>query len=200
MTHSFHPLLPYLILSSLVWLTVYSVRRWLPSAWAPLTRWPSAESPASHVLQGLPSVILGAIGASLTSPGEPVWSAVYGAIAGALAPLWHHLLRALPCPYQGVLRDAVWSSSKRAEAWAKAQDAGKVGLLVLLLVGCQSTLSPAQQAERQACLAHVESEWNRRADLLCPSDSVYWDDCAHALELEHELAVQQRGCSEDVRK
>lgn len=184
----------------LCWIIIYSVRRWLPAVWSPLTRWPSAESPASHALQGLPSALLGAGLAWLSSPEGSVESALLGALLGALAPIGHHVLRLLPGPYQGALRDAAWRAASKAEKWAAAKDAGKVGVLLLLLSGCTSTLTPAQQVERQACLAHVELTWDRRADALCPPGEVYWDDCEHAETLEKQLADAQRACSEEVRK
>jgi len=98
-----HWLAPWVVLSVATWLFVYAIRRWLPSLWEPLTRWPSGDTPASHVLQALPSAIIGAAWASATTD-ESAGMAVYGAVAGLAAPLIHHVLRALPGPYRGALR------------------------------------------------------------------------------------------------
>lgn len=71
--------------------------------------------------------------------------------------------------------------------------------LALIVVGC-STLSPAQQAQRQECLAKVELGWHLEAERLCPPDAVYWDDCEHAELLESQLADRQRACSEGAHR
>lgn len=138
---SAHPLLPWLALVGLVWSIVYIVRRWLPALWVPLTRWPSPESPASHVLQGLPSVLLGAALGAIATPDGDASAAVYGALAGALAPLWHHALRALPGPYQGALRDAARRAADRLRG------VGRASLLIgaLLFSGCAVPLGTAQR-------------------------------------------------------
>lgn len=179
------------LVTGAVWAAVYAVRRWLPRAWLPLTRWPSPDSSAAHVVQSLPSVLLGA---AVGVPSGDAALAVWGAAAGALAPLWHHALRALPGPYEGALRDAAQRVSDRI------RDTLSSLLVVLGLGGCGAGLTPAQQLKRQACLARVESDWDRRAERECPPSEVYWDDCERATELERELAAAQRACSEGVRR
>lgn len=71
----------------------------------------------------------------------------------------------------------------------------------LLLTGCSifgGPLTPGQQIQRQHCLTRVESAWREKAEKLCPSDVVYWDECTRSEALEEELAASQRKCSEDA--
>ncbi|HSC87431.1 MAG TPA: hypothetical protein VLC09_09190 [Polyangiaceae bacterium] len=186
-----HPLLPWGLLTLSTWLLVYSVRRWLPSLWLPLTLWPNPEGPASVVVQGLPSVIFAAAFAGVTT-GEPI-NTVLGAVAGALAPLWHHALRWLPGPYQGALHAAATQAAKRVAAWEKAKKAGGASLLVLLVLGCSPKLPPDEPAY-QACQARVASDWRQRRRELCPPAEVQWLECSHRVALMAELEAEQEAC------
>lgn len=95
-----HPAAPWAFLTLAVWLSVYVVRRYLPDAWAALEKFGPVQAPASTVFQALPSVMAGALaGVALT--GGDYREAWKGAAAGALAPLVHHVLKALPVPYRG---------------------------------------------------------------------------------------------------
>lgn len=73
----------------------------------------------------------------------------------------------------------------------------------LLMCGCgffSGPLTPNQQIQRQHCLTRVESAWKKKAELLCPPDQVYWDECQPSGALEDELAASQRKCSEDAHR
>lgn len=96
-----HPAAPWAVLTTAVWLAVYVVRRYLPDVWTRLETLGPANAPASTVFQALPSVLAGALaGVALT--GGDYREAWKGAAAGALAPLVHHVLKALPVvPYRG---------------------------------------------------------------------------------------------------
>lgn len=94
-----HPSAPWATLTLAIWLAVWAVRRYLPAAWALLERSTVAGSAASKLVQGLPSVLAGAlVGVGASGDYEGAWK---GALAGALAPLVHHFLRASPLPYGG---------------------------------------------------------------------------------------------------
>lgn len=95
---SFHPALPWALLTAAVWFAVYAVRRWLPDAWRVLERIGPPTRPASAVFQALPAVLAGAM-ASVFLTGGDYHQAWKGAAAGLLAPLVHHVLKALPGPY-----------------------------------------------------------------------------------------------------
>jgi hypothetical protein len=71
-------------------------------------------------------------------------------------------------------------------------------MAALALAGCYSSLPPAKQAQRQACLARVELEWDEEADRLCPPASVYWDECEHAGALELALQAEQERCTAEA--
>lgn len=111
------PSAPYLALALGLFLAVWAVRRFLPSLWLPLTLVGAPGSPLSHILQTLPSVIFGAVFAAY-STGDGVHEAVRGAVAGALAPTIHHILKLAPGPYQGALNLAA-ASFARGMGWIK---------------------------------------------------------------------------------
>lgn len=120
--------------------------------------------------------------------------------AGLSSPVMSdHCLPPLhPLLYSLALCAVVWALVYAVRRWLPQLWSSLLALLALS--GCPASLTPAQQLERQACLAEVELEWDRRADVECPPDDVYWDDCEHAPRLEVELAVEQRACSEGVRR
>lgn len=105
------PFLPVVVLSAIIMGAVYAVRRWAPNVWIRLEAIipEGTDDTVAHVLLGLPSVIAGAAFGAVSSGADPTRS-VLGAIAGALAPVFHHFLRALPIEYQGPVRDAVWKA------------------------------------------------------------------------------------------
>jgi hypothetical protein len=71
--------------------------------WAALLKWGKPGGLTEHVLQALPGVMASAAIAALGSGGDPL-QAAKGAAVAALAPLWHHLLKALPgLPYRGAM-------------------------------------------------------------------------------------------------
>lgn len=107
--YSVHPDLPWLTLTAAIFATQWLVRRYAPTLWLRVFAWlpDDAEAGLRRVVQALPSVVAGAAIPALASGGD-VWSAVLGAVCGALAPISHHVLRAVPfVPYRGELgRDA----------------------------------------------------------------------------------------------
>jgi hypothetical protein len=120
---SVNPALPWSLLTLLIFVAVYLSRKFAPKLWV----WFDSVTPdgaISHVIQGLPSVGLGAILSVLLTGGDfaASWK---GAVWGALAPTIHLILKALPGPYQGAVTAIV----------------KKVGLIALLflLVGCGAT-------------------------------------------------------------
>ncbi len=102
---AFHPAAPGAILVALVWLSQYLVRRFIPNAWEAMADLPfNGARPAATMMrkvwQALPSIATGAFLTALTGDGS-ITDAVLGAVLGALAPVWHELLKALPVPYVG---------------------------------------------------------------------------------------------------
>lgn len=95
-----HPAFPWALLTFAVWGAVYGTRRWAPTAWAFLEGYGPKGNPAANVFQALPSVMAGALAGVFLTGGDyhQAWK---GAAAGALAPLVHHALKALPVPYRG---------------------------------------------------------------------------------------------------
>lgn len=169
MTHyekleSINPILPWAILVFALWLGAYVIRTRLPALWAPLTRWPDSKRPLSKIVQGLPTVIAGAAFAGVQL--GDVEGAVLGAMAGALAPVWHHILKASPAPYRGAMSDA---AKKLINARKSA------GLLVLLAIGCGGDRPPKTAAEiltsdEVLCVAEQSASAAKRA-ASCKNDS-----------------------------
>ena len=179
------PLLPLAVLTVAIWLAVYSVRRWAPRVWRALERCVPAgtSTPVANLLMALPSVAFGAaLAASMSGEVSPV-VAFYGAIAGTMAPVLHHLLKALPwVPYGGPVRDALW---RKVQERLKMLGAG----IVLLLAGC----APARPPERNACYAKAAAD----------AAAAYLEQCAHykttrdcpaADEIEADHAKAQEAC------
>jgi hypothetical protein len=106
--------LPYSVLTVAAYGLIYAWRKLSPASWLWLeSRLPwAAELDAGEVLAknialSLPSIVIGAALAALTSGGG-VLPAVLGAVAGAFAPLLHHVRKALPFdPYRGAVADPV---------------------------------------------------------------------------------------------
>lgn len=98
-----HPLAPWLALTLAVFAPQYLVRKYRPLWWERFALLGPEAAMASKVWQGLPSVLLGALWAAFASGGD-LRAAFYGALAGALAPLKHEMLKRLPnsvVPYVG---------------------------------------------------------------------------------------------------
>lgn len=104
--------LPYSVVTCAVFAIIYGWRKLSPKSWLWLeSRLPGAlalgqgEELAHNIMLSLPSVVIGAALAALTSGGSLV-PAVLGAVAGACAPLLHHVRKALPFdPYRGAVAD-----------------------------------------------------------------------------------------------
>jgi hypothetical protein len=99
-----HPDFPWVCLTVLIWLVQYLTRRFAPKVWVVAFSWMPTDLPdmIQRIVQGLPSVLVGALIPAIASGGNPK-QALLGALFGAFAPLWHHILKSLPGPYQGVL-------------------------------------------------------------------------------------------------
>jgi len=100
---SIHPAFPWASLTVLVFLAVYASRKFAPKLWA----WFDTITPdgtVAHVFQGLPAVALGSLAGVFLQGGTDFAAAWKGAVAGALAPVLHLVLKALPVPYQGAVK------------------------------------------------------------------------------------------------
>lgn len=127
-----------------------------------------AQLPPGHRLDTVPAAILGAAWATITTGSGDPWLAVKGAVAAIVVPLIVHY---------------------RKRIAAKLGSVSSV-LALYLAHGC-AHLPESQITE---CRALTVLEWRRKADRLCPSDSVYWDDCEHAAELDAELSQRLKEC------
>lgn len=98
-----HPLAPWLALTLAIFSPQYAVRKFRPLWWERFALLGPEAALASKIWQGLPSVLLGALWGAYASGGD-ARVAFYGALAGALAPLKHELLKRIPnsvIPYVG---------------------------------------------------------------------------------------------------
>lgn len=98
-----HPLAPWVVLGGAIWLGQYLVRKYRPAWWERFALVGPENENLSKVWQALPSLVIGTAWTALSS-GWDVKLMVFGALAGALAPLWHHILKATPnwlVPYRG---------------------------------------------------------------------------------------------------
>lgn len=107
-----NPNLPWLLLVAASWSGTYAARRWAPVQWAAVIKWGKPGGLTEHLLQALPGTIAAAALGALGAGGDP-WSAAKGALAGSLAPLWHHLLKLAPVPYKGAMGERVSGPESR---------------------------------------------------------------------------------------
>lgn len=127
---SFHPVTPWALLTLGIFLTVLATRKFSPALWT----WFDSITPdgtVSHVVQGLPSVGVGAIFTALATPKGDYSEIWKGAIAGALAPVVHIALKKLPGPYQGAVS-------------AIAVRAGIAALVLMTTTGCIGSFEEAK--------------------------------------------------------
>jgi hypothetical protein len=103
-----NPDFPWICLTTVIWLAQYLTRRFAPKVWLVAFSWMPTDLPemAKRIAQGLPSVLVGAAIPAIASGGDTK-QALLGALFGAFAPLWHHILKAMPGSYQGVLTPSV---------------------------------------------------------------------------------------------
>lgn len=96
---------PWFACTVAVWLIVYAIRKHAPYVWEYFEGMGDVGATAARILQGLPSIMLGVWVSAVANGGdiENLWK---GAIAGAFAPLLHHVLKASALPYQGANGDA----------------------------------------------------------------------------------------------
>lgn len=124
---SIHPAAPWALLTLAIFAAVYLSRKFLPGLWVWFDK-VTPDGTIGHVVQGLPSIGIGAIATVILTGGDfaLAWK---GAVFGALAPVLHLILKAVPVPYQGAVA-----------AVAKKAGISLVGLvlLVLFLPGCSS--------------------------------------------------------------
>jgi hypothetical protein len=98
-----NPALPAVVLVFIIWAPQAAIRRWLPRLWEVPASWGPKAKELRRIWQALPSLAGGALVTALASKMDP-WAAVTGALLGAVAPFWHHTLKAIPfIPYQGEL-------------------------------------------------------------------------------------------------
>src|SRR5690606_5392090 len=96
---SIHPALPAALLVAVIWLSQWLVRRFVPNIWERIADAPFPSGIdvkpvvllARKVWQALPSIALGAFLASLSGDGGAT-ELVFGAVLGAVAPVWHEVL------------------------------------------------------------------------------------------------------------
>lgn len=129
-----HPMTPWLALSLGAWATVYLWRKLLPGLWLCLE---TLDKPLSIAIGALPSVIMTTAVGALTAGSDP-WIVVGASLMGVAAPLFHHLLKALPIPYRG-------------EPTAKPVPTSRTMLLLVLMCGgCGSSQREICYAESRA--------------------------------------------------
>lgn len=179
------PLLPLALLTVAIWLTVYAVRRWLPRVWLRLELCipTGTKTPVANLLLALPSVAFGAaLAASLSGEVSP-GVAFCGAIAGTMAPVLHHLLKAIPwVPYGGPVRDALW---RRVQERIRKMG----GMILMAVVGCM----PNRPPERDACYARAAAKAAESyADECADFDSTR--DCPEADKIEAKHQADQEAC------
>lgn len=143
-------LAPYSVVTLAAFGLIYAWRKLSPKSWLWLeSRLPfaaaidDAENMAKNVVLSLPSLVIGAALASLAG-GVTFPVALFGALAGACAPLLHHVRKALPFdPYRGALGD---DSPKNPHVPPLP------ALLCFLLLGCSSGPSrvPCDASDYQA--------------------------------------------------
>ena len=183
---------PVFALMFALWGAFYIVRTFFPALWLPLTKWPSEDNAISHIVQGFPSMIMGAIVGGGTTF-ELKWT-LLGALGGVLAPVWHHLVKLSPVAYQGALRDA-------ANRWVKAARNSGLMLLVLLLWGCTKQLPPDEPIY-QTCQAAALAISTAESAKLCPVPEGAegkerrdaWDLCEHRAAIMDRLKTNQEAC------
>lgn len=91
LTQNIHPAAPWLLLTLGVFATVWLTRKFIPGLWV----WFDSITPdgsIAHVVQALPSVLLGAVAGVLLQGGD-IAEAWKGALSGALAPVVHLVLK-----------------------------------------------------------------------------------------------------------
>lgn len=99
------PAAPWVILTFGIWFGAWLTRRYLPKVWDYMANLGPENETAAHVWQALPSLLAGALfEASTTGDYATAWR---GALVGAGAPLWHHLMKKSPIPYTGALNFAL---------------------------------------------------------------------------------------------
>lgn len=144
------PLGPYAALCIALWAVASVVRKRRPAWWMwLLKRWPcDPESLQAHIFQALPTTVLGGLFAGLTT--LSLEEAAFGALSGLAAPVWHHLVKLSPAPYQGALNDA-------ATKWTRARKAGLGSILFLLALGCAPQKGPTQA--QLNCIQDAANNW-----------------------------------------
>lgn len=128
---------PWVALTVGIFLFVYATRRFTPKLWVLFDKI-TPDGMLGHVLQGVPSVLIGALWTVFTTGGsfKEAW---LGALMGALAPVLHLLMK----KYTGAANvlTAIAAAQKMAQ--------GGVVLLLLGLVGCAGSFEEAKMSGMQ---------------------------------------------------
>lgn len=184
-----HPVAPGAVLALIVWAALWLVRKYAPNAWESVAKLGPTDRRASVVFQALPAVLMqGAIAAYVA--GGDVWEATKLAAWAFLAPLWHHLLKALPIvPYVGgsfpAASTAIPQPPKPPSPPGPPAFLCFVVVLHLSLVGCSVFSSPevknvvrtADDAARALCaIFHAERQGisvTEAFDAVCKTREVW---------------------------
>lgn len=148
-----HPLAPWVVLGAAIWLGQYLIRKYRPTWWERFALVGPETENLSKLWQALPSLVLGTAWAAWSS-GWDVKLAVFGALAGALAPLWHHILKATPnwlVPYRGGSFPAASTAPK-----GPAPTPPVVGVLLIALSYAVPSWSVTACADKPASSAATE--------------------------------------------
>ncbi len=151
-----NPGLPAAALVLVLWASQAAVRRYLPGAWAYMAKLGPKGQEARRLWQALPSLAGGALLGALTSGLDP-WESVTAAVVGAATPLFHHLLKASPLPYQGELGEPKKTDSKKGPP---STGGAMVGLIIpaFILLGACTPAHWAAQREAAEVVASVAND------------------------------------------
>jgi len=160
---AFHPAAPWVLLTVAIWLSQYLVRRYLPRAWEWIGTFGGRASGdtalgmlALRLWQGLPSVLAGALIGAYAEGGS-YRGAFFGALAGAAAPVKHHLLKWAPfLSYVGGTFPAASSAPVKPEP--KPPVLPLLSLLLAAVVASPLMLLPGCTPAQSASDARVSTE------------------------------------------
>jgi hypothetical protein len=178
LTANIHPAMTWGLLTLAVFVVVWATRKWTPGVWVWLDKF-SPDGSLAHVVQGLPSVGLGAL-ASVFMFGGDFGEAWKGAIAGALAPFLHLFMKKYNGHVKGYGESAGGGPPPTVSPKEKAAAVGGIiAALVFVLVAVGSFLAAAgcstPSTDPGACApgaadaerARVGTEYLKRLETEC---------------------------------